>query len=112
MGPAMREVMAAVAAQGVGPAGPVFSHHFRMDPDVFDFEVGVPVTAPVSPAGRVQPGQLPAVRVSATWGELGAWIAANGHTPASKLWECYITGPESSADPAGLRTELNQPLIG
>jgi hypothetical protein len=38
MGPGIAELMAAVAAQGVAPAGPIFSHHFRMDPDTFDCE--------------------------------------------------------------------------
>ncbi len=56
MGPAIGEVMAAVGEQGIGPAGPVFSHHFKMDPEIFDFEVGVPVASPVTPVGRVQPG--------------------------------------------------------
>src|SRR5258707_923660 len=60
MGPAIAEVMAAIAAQGIAPAGPVFSHHLRMDPDTFDFEVGVPVMAPVSATGRVKASQLPA----------------------------------------------------
>jgi effector-binding domain-containing protein len=46
------------------------------------------------------------------WGEFNAWIAANGHTPAPDLWECYVAGPESSPDPATWRTELNRPLIG
>jgi len=31
MGPASAEVMAAVKAQGLGPAGPMFSRHVRMD---------------------------------------------------------------------------------
>ena len=53
MGPAIGEVFSTLAAQGVTPAGPVFSYHPRIDPDVFDFEVGVPVAAPVTPAGRV-----------------------------------------------------------
>ena len=66
MGPGIRDLLAAVAAQGVAPAGPVFSHHFRMDPDTFDFEIGVPVTEPVSPAGRVKPGHLPATTVART----------------------------------------------
>jgi effector-binding domain-containing protein len=122
MGPAMQEVMAAVAAQAIAPAGPMFSYHFRMDPEVFDFEVGVPVAAPVAPAGRVQPGALPATRVARTvyhgpyealgraWGEFGAWIEANGHKPRPDLWECYVAGPESSPDPASWRTELNRPL--
>jgi len=45
MGPGIQELMAAVAAQGIGPAGPWYSHHFRIDPQVWDFEIGVPVGA-------------------------------------------------------------------
>jgi effector-binding domain-containing protein len=122
MGPGIAELMAAVAAQGIGPAGPVFSHHLRMDPHTFDFEIGVPVTAAVSATGRVKPSQLPATTVARTvyhgpyeglgpaWAEFGAWIAAERHTPAPDLWECYVAGPESSPDPATWRTELNRPL--
>jgi effector-binding domain-containing protein len=95
-----------------------------MDPDIFDFEVGVPVAAPISVAGRVKPGHLPAATVARTvyhggyeglasaWGEFMAWITAEGHMPAPNLWECYVAGPESSPDPANWRTELNRPLIG
>lgn len=123
MGPGIAELMAAVTAQGVGPAGPIFSHHLRMDPVAFDFELGVPVTAPVSAVGRVKPGQLPAATVARmvyhgpyeglgpAWGEFEAWIAAEGLTPAPNLWECYVAGPESSPDPSAWRTEFNRPLI-
>jgi effector-binding domain-containing protein len=124
MGPAIGEVMAAVAAQGVGPAGPVYSYHFRMDPGVFDFEVGVPVSAPVAPVGRVVASRLPASsRVARTvyrgpyeglgpaWGEFNEWVRANGLAPSPSLWECYLSGPESSANPADWRTELNRPLL-
>jgi effector-binding domain-containing protein len=114
--------MAAVAAQGLVPAGPVFSHHLRMDPAVFDFEIGVPVAEPATPAGRVQPGELPATtvaqtvyhgsyeRLGAAWEEFGTWIVANGHSPGEDLWECYVSGPESSPDPAHWRTELIRPV--
>ena len=124
MGPGIGELIAAVAAQGIGPAGPWFTHHLRMDPNTFDFEIGVPVTAPVVAVGRVRAGQLPATNVARTvfrgayeglgaaWSEFDAWIAANGHTPASDLWECYVAGPESNPDPATWRTELNRPLTG
>jgi effector-binding domain-containing protein len=124
MGPAMGEVIAAVTAQGIGPGGPVFSHHFRMEPGTFDFEVGVPVSAPVTPVGRVQAGRVPAERVARSvytgsydglgqaWGEFDRWINTHGHTSASDLWEWYLTGPESSPDPGTWRTELNRPLIG
>ena len=124
MGPGLAELMAAIAAQGIAPAGPWFSHHLRMDPDIFDFEISVPVTAPVAPTGRVLPSRLPARTVTRTvyhgayeglgaaWGEFDAWIAAQGHKPAPDLWECYVAGPESDPDPATWRTELNRPLIG
>ena len=123
MGPGIGEVRAAIAAQGITPAGPWFTHHLRMAPDVFDFEVGVPVAVPVAPAGRVRPGQWPAATVAqadyrgpyeglgAAWGEFEAWIAAEGHTSAPDLWECYAVGPEADPDPANWRTELNRPLI-
>lgn len=123
MGPARAELMAAVAAQGIEPAGPWFTHHLRMTPENFDFEIGVPVTTPVAEAGRVKAGELPARRVARTvyhggfeglgggWGEHMAWIAAEGHTAAPDLWEIYVTGPESGLDSASWCTELNRPLI-
>lgn len=122
MGPGISELMTTLGAQGIAPAGPIFSHHFRMSPDTFDFEIGVPVSTPVSAAGRVKPGQLPAAKVlrtvyhgpyeglEAAWGEFGTWIAAEGYKPSADLWECYVAGPESSPDPANWRTELNRPL--
>lgn len=124
MGPGRSELMAALAAQGIGAVGPWFSHHLRIDPQIFDFEIGVPVTAPVAAIGRVKPGQWPAMTVARTvyhgfyeglgaaWEEFDAWIVANGHIPAPDLWECYLTGLESSPDPAAWRTELSRPLIG
>ena len=124
MGPGIGEIMAALGAQGIPPAGPIFSHHFKMDPAIFDFEIGVPVSNPVVPTGRVKSGQLPAATVARTvyhgpyeglgaaWGEFEAWIAGNGHQSAANLWEFYVSGPESSPDPSNWRTELNRPLIG
>jgi effector-binding domain-containing protein len=124
MGPGIGELMAAVSAQGITITGPWFTHHLRMDPDVFDFEICVPVAAPVSAAGRVGPGQRPAAKVARTvyhgayeglgpaWGELNAWIAARGLTPGLDLWEIYAAGPESNPDPATWRTELIRPLAG
>ena len=123
MGPAIREVMAAVASQGLSPIGPVFSHHLRMDPGIFDFEVGVPVSNPVTAAGRVRAGELPAATVARTiyrgpyeglgeaWGEFMVWIADQGLVVARDLWECYLTGPETGSDPTMWSTELNRPLV-
>jgi effector-binding domain-containing protein len=124
MGPAIQEVLATAAAQGIGPAGPVFSRHFRFDPEVWDFEVGVPVRGPVSPAGRVRAGELPEAKVLRTvyhggyeglgggWVEFETWIKANGHATRGDFWERYLTDPASNPDPATYQTELNRPLAG
>ena len=88
MGPGYRELMTAVAAQGMVPTGPWLTHHLRMDPAVFDFEIAVPVKTPIFPAGRVQPGRLPAARVART-----VYHGAYEGLPAT--W----------------RTELNRPLV-
>ena len=124
MDPAIAEVVAVVAAQGATVAGPLFTRHFTVSPDVFDFEVGFPVTAPVRPEGRVAAGELPAARVARAvyrgpyeklgdaWRELGAWISEQGYRQGPHLWERYIAGPESSPDPTQWRTELNRPVRG
>jgi len=124
MGPGLNELMSTLKAQGITPTGPWFSHHFRMDPAVFDFEIGVPVAAEVKASGRVKPGALPAAKVVRTtyrggyeglgsaWGEFEEWIKKNGHAAAPDLWEVYSAGPETGNDPDLYRTELNRPLKG
>lgn len=123
MGPGFGELMGTIAAQGIAAAGPLFSHHFKMDPATFDFEIGVPIARPVTPTGRVKPGELAARKVARTvyhggyeglgaaWGEFGKWLEANGHQPAADMWECYVVGPESGPDSSKWRTELNRPLV-
>ncbi len=123
MGQGLSEVKAAIAAQGIAAAGPWFTHHLRMNPGIFDFEICVPVTAPIDPAGRVEPGRWPVTTVARTvfrgdyaglgaaWGEFDAWIARKGFAARPDLWECYLVGPESSPDPSAWRTELNRPLV-
>jgi effector-binding domain-containing protein len=123
MGPGYIELVAAVAAQGMPAGGPWFTHHLAMHPDKFDFEIGLPVALPIAPAGRVQPGQLPAGRVARgiyrgpyegladAWAEMDAWISKHGYTARPDLWEVYVEGPESSPDPAKWQTQLNRPLV-
>ncbi len=122
MGPGVGELNAAVAAQCVKVTGPWFNHHFRRPTETLDFEICLPVASPVKPVGRVKPSELPAMRVARTvyhggyeglagaWGELQRWIAANRLMPRDDFWECYVSGPESGADPAQWRTELNWPI--
>ncbi len=124
MGSGIREAMAAANAQGIGPAGPWFAHHLRMTPEAFDFDICVPVTAPVAPVGRVKGWVRPAVTLVSTvyrgpyeglgeaWHEFTRWIEANGHATEDDLYECYLVGPETSPDPATSRTELSGPVRG
>lgn len=122
LGPAVGELMAALAEQDVKPVGAVFAHHLKMSPDTFDFELGVKVAAPVKATGRIKAGELPATKVARTiysgpyeglpsaWGEFNKWLEANSHKQAESLWELYSVGPQSTPDPANWRTELNRPL--
>jgi effector-binding domain-containing protein len=122
MGSGLRELMAAIASQGILSTGSWFTHHLKMDPEIFDLEISVPVATPVQAMGRVQPSEWPAMKVARTiyrgpyeglgeaWGELEDWIVAQGHAPASNLRECYVAGPETGADTTKWRTELIWPL--
>ena len=117
-GPAVGELMAALAQQGVKPAGAVFAHHLKMSSDTFDFELGVKVASPVQATGRIKPGELPAGKVARTvytgpyeglpsaWGEFNVWMEANELKPGDGLWELYSVGPQSTPDPANWQTEL------
>ena len=120
MGPGLAELHAALAAQGLVATGPWFTHHLRMDPDVFDFEICLPVAATVAAVGRVRPGGRTARTIyrglyeglEAAWGEFDAWIAAQKLRPGPDLWERYLAGPETSPNPDDWRTQLNRPLLG
>lgn len=123
MGAAIQELIGAIAAQQAGPVGPMYTYHRRNPTDTFDLEVGFPVSKPIAPAGRVQPGQIPAARVARTvyrggyeglgnaWGEFMGWIRDNGHRSAETLWERYVAGPESGTDATQWQTEFNRPLL-
>ena len=116
MGPGLKELRDTLAAQGIEPTGPWFTHHLTLDPSQWDFEIGLPISAPIKPQGRVTAGELPALTAARTiyhggyeglgdaWGELMSWIKAEGHVAASSLWEVYLA--ESPC-----RTELTRPLV-
>lgn len=121
--PGITELMGAVAAQGIAPAGAVFAHHHRITKDSFDFDLGVPVARPVTASGRMTPAVWPAQRAARTiyhggyeglpgaWGEFTAWMKGQGVTQAEDLWESYTAGPQTSQDPKEWRTELVRPLV-
>jgi effector-binding domain-containing protein len=121
-GPAVQELVAALTAQGMPPAGSAFAHHLKMGPGTFDFELGFTTPSPVTPSGRVKPGHWPAQKtvhavyagpyegLPAAWDAFMGWMKANDVAPAPDLWEHYAVGPHSSPNPADWRTELYRPL--
>ncbi len=123
MGPGLRELHEVVEGQGIQITGPRYTHHFSQDPSRFDFEIGVPLAAPVLPTGRVQAGEISASRVLRTvytgpyeklgwaWGEFDRLAEEAGHATAGDLWEVYVSGPESGGDPEAYCTELYRPLL-
>ena len=116
------ELGAALKDQGIPPTGPWFTHHSRRPNETFDFRICFPVDKDVKPAGRVEPGELEAARVVRTvysgnytglpgaWGEFMQWIERENLKTREDLWERYVVGPDSAANPAEWRTELNRPL--
>ncbi len=115
-------LLSELRSQGIAPAGPLFTHHFRPPDAFFDFEVCLPVAQPVHAAGRMEPGEWPAMRVVravhegsyaglvAAWKELTFHCREQGLATTEEAWERYLIGPESEPDPARWRTELNRPL--
>lgn len=122
MEPGIKALVAAIAAQGQEPAGPLCTRHVRIDPSVFDFEICFPVARPIRASGRVRPGSIAAARVARTvyhgpyeglgeaWAEFRRWLADAGLSLRGEILERYLTGPESTPDPARWRTELNHAL--
>lgn len=123
MAPAIAELHETLARQGIPELGPVFSHHYKLDPKIFDFDIGIPVLRPVTPSGAVMQGRLPGTRVVRTfyrgpyeglpdaWRAFEAWIKDQGLKPGRSLWESYVVGPLGSDDSGDWVTELNRPLL-
>ncbi len=123
MGPGIEELMSTVGSQGIQIIGPWFTHHNRMSPDQWDFEISVPVASPIKAAGRVKPGTWPAMKMVRThyrgpfeqlgeaWGEFDGWTEANKINTDDELWEVYLVGPESGPDSSKWTTQLSRRVI-
>ncbi len=119
MDPAIQEIIQVLAGQGLQPAGPMFSYHHRRPSDIFDFEIGFPVTKAIVESGRVKNSKLPAVRVarcvyqgpyeglSNAWPALQDWVRGQKLPETGRFFERYLNNPDEVKDPKDYRTELN-----
>jgi len=118
-----------LASQRIAPTGPPLIRYLVIDMagDLL-IELGVPVAAPVTASGRVQPGVLPEGRYAvlrhtgpydglvASNAALLQWAQEKGiefdvrDTPQGSAWrsraEHYLTDPSQEPDPAKFQTDV------
>ncbi len=122
MGEFFGEIAAYTGRKGIGLIGPPFAlYHSWSDTDT-DMEVGFPVASPDPGEGRVRPTTLPGGRVVTglhfgpydklveTYTAMQTWIQEQGLSPASKMWETYLSDPDVEKDPAKWVTRLFWPV--
>ena len=123
-GRAMGELFGHLGRAGAAPAGPPFGqyHGAPTEDEEVDVEFCVPVSRPLSGAGRISGRLLPGGRVAYTlhcgaydavgpaYAALQRWIQEHGHECADAPREIYLVGPQKVTDPAELRTEIQWPI--
>ncbi len=103
-------------------AGPPFALYHSWEGEIMDMEVGFPIVGKGIEAGKVHTIRLPAVRAAVathigpyerltdTYNTMMEWMKANGHTPASYMWEEYLNSPQE-VPPDKLMTRLYWPIL-
>jgi effector-binding domain-containing protein len=119
----LTEMRSTLNEQGIETSGPWLTHHHYLKPGEFHFDLCFPVKQAVTPQGRVRSCVIAARKVvrtihrgpyeelSAAWGALMQWVAAERLSACIDFFECSAKGPESVADPAKWETVLSVPLI-
>lgn len=105
LGGAFDEIVRALAAQGLTPAGPPFGRYTPAG-DGFDVEAGFPTDHEVRAQGRIVAATLPGgpaaqvlhkgdyAAVAAAYEAASQWAAAHGYVVAGPPWESYLDGPD------------------
>jgi uncharacterized protein YndB with AHSA1/START domain/effector-binding domain-containing protein len=130
---AIPELYAALAAQGIAPAGCLISHYMQepalwnsaTDP-FFELRVSVPISADAKlvPEGRLIESSIPGCKVARLfysgdydgivggWGRLDQFIRDKKLVKTEKgmFWENYIRGPKDAKNPAMYVSQLNWAL--
>ena len=121
--PAVREVLEVLKRQATAPAGPVTAHYLAFPNEIFDFELGFPVTRAIAPEGTVYPVEQPAQKIIRTvytgpfaglpsaWGVFQNYILARKYRYAGDFREAYLNDPNTVSDPTEYRTELVRILL-
>ena len=112
-----------IMAGNIEVAGPPFALYHSWNERETSMEVGFPVGPGASGEGRLQSMALPGGKIATgmhfgpydklpeSYNEMMAWMKANGHEPAGKMWETYLTDPEMEKDPAKWVTVMFWPVV-
>lgn len=113
---------AAAAEAGVEIVGPPFGYYPTMPTEVVTVEAGFAVSGHVEAVGGAHGLVLPggrAVRamhigpyddLEITYADLQAWMTEHDLRPATGMWECYLSDPETEPDPRTWRTLIVWPV--
>jgi effector-binding domain-containing protein len=122
IGDYLAEVVAHVEAAGGVMVGPPFTRYHEINFEDVLLEAGLPVAAPLAPAGRVEAAELPGGDAAATLHvgpyerlpEAGAalreWAEAHGWAVSGAGWEVYVNDPGEVSGPEEYQTRLFVPL--
>ena len=117
-GRAFHAAAAALAEQGLEPAGPPVAVYGGTPTEQVDVTAGFPVDGPVAVSGDLVVRDLPggpvvqAVHVGSyddlatAYGEVMQWMGARHLTPVADMWEQYLNDPDSVAGPQELQTRI------
>ena len=121
-GRAFTATAAELGAQGLAPVGPPVALYTGEVGETTDVTAGFPTTEPPTPGGGLVAAVLPAGRAAVTvhhgpydamvttYSGLMGWFEEQGLTPGPTMWEEYLVGPDSVADPAEWRTRIVWPV--
>ncbi|MFE7505910.1 GyrI-like domain-containing protein [Promicromonospora sp. NPDC057488] len=119
---AMAAAAAALYERGMEPMGPAVALYEGLRAERFEVTAGYPVPPGAAPSDQVVAAMLPggatveAVhvgpydRLRESHAELTVWFQENGMTPPATVWEEYVVGPDSLADPNGWQTRIVYPV--
>jgi effector-binding domain-containing protein len=118
---ALDEVLDVIGAEGLAPAGPVFTRYHRIGP-IAELEVGIPLAQTVRPHPRVLNSTLPGgpavhavcmggrVKLVQTVRALYEYLKSAGLTASGGYWEYYLAEPIPGLDRSEM--EFYLPIVG
>lgn len=121
-GRAFQRASAALGETGAHPSGPPVALYYGGDEPAIDVVAGLPFTGTVTPPPGTVVVDLPAGEaveavhvgsyddIDATYRGLSEWMAERHLVPADVMWEEYLAGPDTGADPSTWRTRVVYPI--